>query len=131
MPRKTGHKPSIGALRATNDAPPLLPSPGQSPFFLTTFEEYSFLHDCLLERVTSGLTSVSRDLVGRYMEELQGGRRNSYPYPEAERQYMVSGDGAGAVAVTSIGKYVGCTSLVYRDGETLSETEDRRISKCI
>ena len=131
MSHKTGHKPSIGALRTVMTPFASSPSPAQSPFFLTTFEEYSFLHDCLLERVTSGLTSVSRDLVGRYMEELQGGRRNSYPYPEAERQYMVSGEDAGAVVVTSINRYASCASLVYRDGETPSETEDRRISKCI
>ncbi|XP_037087652.1 tyrosine-protein phosphatase 99A-like [Pollicipes pollicipes] len=34
---------------------------GQCPYLLTTVDEYSFLHDCLLERVTAGETLVPRN----------------------------------------------------------------------
>ncbi|KAF0303072.1 Tyrosine-protein phosphatase 99A [Amphibalanus amphitrite] len=60
---------------------------GQCPRLLGTLEEYSLLHECLLERVSVGETLVPRDSAQTYTERLQGGGRHSFPYPTAETQY--------------------------------------------
>ena len=48
------------------------------------------MHSCLLERVMSGETLVPRHQLRQFLEQLQGGCRNSYPYPAAEKQYKVT-----------------------------------------
>ncbi|XP_043208829.1 tyrosine-protein phosphatase 99A-like, partial [Amphibalanus amphitrite] len=59
---------------------------GQCPSLLPTVEEYSLLHDCLLERVTAGETLVTRDGARRYIEHLEA-TADGFPYPPAEKQY--------------------------------------------
>ena len=65
---------------------------GQCPRLLGSLEEYSLLHECLLERVSVGETLVSRDAARRYLERLQGAGRDSFPYPTADKQYKVRAD---------------------------------------
>ncbi|XP_043222795.1 tyrosine-protein phosphatase 99A-like [Amphibalanus amphitrite] len=59
----------------------------QCPLFAAPLDEYKFVHTCLLERVMSGETLVPRHQLRQFLEQLQGGCRNSYPYPAAEKQY--------------------------------------------
>ena len=61
---------------------------GQCPNLLTTVEEYSLLHRCLLERDSAGETLVSRDGARHYIDQLEG-TGDTFPNSPAEKQYKV------------------------------------------
>ena len=61
---------------------------GQCPNLLTTVEEYSMLHQCLLERVSAGETLVTRDAARHYIDQLET-TGDTFPNSPAEKQYKV------------------------------------------